>query len=360
MFKKIWFQFWRKWPLVVKFTLAITFAVFTTVISVSGLSIYREQVVVQEALEARAAVLLDSLEMTIFPVLSSSELGEYQEWTSRLTEAADVLGVRYYDATGKPLLDYGFSDSAPSESSEELIQSLFDQGTLFFAWEADRLIAGRAIYESDKPAGAISLEFARAPLLAKAASIRYQGALIALVTIGIGFLLAWLLSRSINEPLHNLVEATRHIGRGNLSHHIEINTQDELAELASAFNEMTLELQQTIARKSAILEAAPIGIMSFDLEGGIVEWNPTLRKMVGHQPGDPLPQSILDLIPLPETILQKLSEPGSEAESNPFAAQNVETVLPQEDGRELPVEVAIRRVPGNMPKPAGEAPSGRG
>ena len=348
MLKELWFQFWRKWPLVVKFTLAITFAVGTTVICVTGLSIYREQVVVKEALEARAAVLLDSLEMTIFPVLSDSELGEYQEWTTRLTEASDVLGVRYYDATGKPLLDFGFSVAPPSESSERLIRSLFEQGTLFFAWEADRLIAGRAIYESDKPAGAISLELARAPLLAKAASIRYQGALIALITIGIGFLLAWLLSRSINEPLHELVEATRLIGRGNLSHHIEINTQDELAELAAAFNDMTLELQQTIARKSVILESAPIGIMSFDLGGRIVEWNPALRRMVGHRPDDPLPASVLDLIPLLETILQSLVEPHADQGANTFAARNIETVLPQEDGHELPIEIVIRRVPGKV------------
>ncbi len=224
--------------MVVKFTLAITFAVFTTVISVSGLSIYREQVVIQEEMELRAAILLDSLEMTVYPVLSDSQLGDYQELTDRLTESPEVLGVRYYDGMGNPVLEYGFDIADPSTASDDLIRTLFARGTLFFAWQPDRLIAGRAIYDAGQPIGAISLEMARAPLLAKAASIRYQGALIALIVIGVGVLLAWLLSRSINEPLHELLEATRHIGRGNLSHHIEINTQDELAELATAFNEM--------------------------------------------------------------------------------------------------------------------------
>jgi diguanylate cyclase (GGDEF)-like protein/PAS domain S-box-containing protein len=349
MFNKFWFQFWQKWPLVVKFTVAISFAVFTTVLSVSGLSIYREQVVVQEALEARAATLLDSLEMTIFPVLSYSHLGEYQELTDRLTEASDVLGIRYYDAVGNVLLDFGLSTLEPFESTDELVRTLYNQGTLFFASQPDRLVAGRTVSDGGETVGAITIELARAPLLAKAATIQYQGALIALIIIGVGFLLAWLLSRSINEPLHELVQATRHIGRGNLEHHIEINTQDELAELAQAFNEMTLKLQQTIARKGAILEAAPVGILSFDLQGRIVEWNPTLRRMVGLQDTDPANQSLLDLILLPVSILQSLSEAGLDEAPATFSTHNIETILSQEDGQELPVEVAIRRVPGNLP-----------
>lgn len=49
----------------------------------------------------------------------------------------------------------------------------------------------------------------------------------------------------IANPLEKLVEGTRQVGRGNLSHRIELGSHDELAELAHAMNDMTARFQET-------------------------------------------------------------------------------------------------------------------
>lgn len=69
------------------------------------------------------------------------------------------------------------------------------------------------------------------------------------------------LARSITVPLVKLKEATKYIGRGDLVNKIEINTGDEIEQLADNFNLMTSDLKvyinrlsESISREKAIEE----------------------------------------------------------------------------------------------------------
>lgn len=59
---------------------------------------------------------------------------------------------------------------------------------------------------------------------------------------------AWMVARDIVAPLRRLVEATRHVARGDLEVRVVTRERDELGELARAFNEMTAALAQTTSR----------------------------------------------------------------------------------------------------------------
>jgi signal transduction histidine kinase/CheY-like chemotaxis protein len=63
--------------------------------------------------------------------------------------------------------------------------------------------------------------------------------------IAMGILLTVLLVRIIADPVHQLVEATRRIARGDLDVLLRVESQDEIGELASSFNQMTLKLQRS-------------------------------------------------------------------------------------------------------------------
>ena len=49
-------------------------------------------------------------------------------------------------------------------------------------------------------------------------------------------------TRRITKPLNKLTEGTKIIGKGNLKHRINIESKDEIGELAAAFNKMTCDL----------------------------------------------------------------------------------------------------------------------
>jgi signal transduction histidine kinase len=59
----------------------------------------------------------------------------------------------------------------------------------------------------------------------------------------IGIIGATWLARRITTPLQKLVEGTKHISRGDFSLQIDIDSQDEVGNLARSFNEMSRQLQ---------------------------------------------------------------------------------------------------------------------
>lgn len=58
------------------------------------------------------------------------------------------------------------------------------------------------------------------------------------------WLLYYYLRKHITKPINQLHEGADIIAKGNLSHRLDINTGDELEELAGAFNQMTVSLQE--------------------------------------------------------------------------------------------------------------------
>jgi signal transduction histidine kinase len=68
----------------------------------------------------------------------------------------------------------------------------------------------------------------------------------ALATTGIALVLGILLSRTLTSPIRELTLATHAVSEGDLSQQVSVRSQDELGELAMAFNKMSSELARSI------------------------------------------------------------------------------------------------------------------
>jgi two-component system OmpR family sensor kinase len=73
------------------------------------------------------------------------------------------------------------------------------------------------------------------------------------VAVAAAALVAWLLSARLTAPLGRLVEAARRVGAGDLSTRVEVQGDDEVAEVAAAFNEMAAGLEHAQAEQRAFL-----------------------------------------------------------------------------------------------------------
>jgi two-component system sensor histidine kinase BaeS len=62
----------------------------------------------------------------------------------------------------------------------------------------------------------------------------------------ISLLLGVLLARTITHPIRELTEATRALAEGDLHQEVSVRTRDELGELASSFNQMSVDLARSI------------------------------------------------------------------------------------------------------------------
>jgi signal transduction histidine kinase/HAMP domain-containing protein len=81
-----------------------------------------------------------------------------------------------------------------------------------------------------------------APIVALRDTILGIGVGVALIVALLGALVA----RTITRPLDRLVKGAEEIGQGNLEYRIEVRAKDEIGQLATAFNEMTVNLRQSL------------------------------------------------------------------------------------------------------------------
>ncbi len=65
------------------------------------------------------------------------------------------------------------------------------------------------------------------------------------ILLGLLVLLALAVSKRFVQPIHLLHEGTELIGKGNLSHRLQIRTHDEIEQLADEFNRMAANLQDS-------------------------------------------------------------------------------------------------------------------
>ncbi len=64
------------------------------------------------------------------------------------------------------------------------------------------------------------------------------------IAIIVGLLGSILFARTMTKPISVLAEATRVVGKGELTHRISLNRSDEIGQLAHSFNDMTIKLQE--------------------------------------------------------------------------------------------------------------------
>jgi len=103
------------------------------------------------------------------------------------------------------------------------------------------------------------------------------------------------LARTISEPVRALAKAAQRVGQGDLQVQLPDMGEDELAFLAAAFNSMTRDLRvgrealeaqsESIERQRAylgqLLEALPVGVMSWQADGRLRTFNPAARRWFG-------------------------------------------------------------------------------
>jgi len=106
-----------------------------------------------------------------------------------------------------------------------------------------------------------------------------------IISIAFGFLL----SKTIISPISSLTQKAQRITSGDFGDTIEVNSSDEIGQLTKTFNDMAVELNQTLGeikgerdKVETILRHMADGIMAFDNHGKIIHINPAAKKILGY------------------------------------------------------------------------------
>ena len=98
-----------------------------------------------------------------------------------------------------------------------------------------------------------------------------------LVTISLGYLIA----SSITEPIRDVTRKAEEMAMGNFEQIVEVKSNDEIGQLASMFNYLTLKLKDTLhemdlerSKLDTIFNYMAEGVVAIDTEGYIIHANP--------------------------------------------------------------------------------------
>lgn len=112
-----------------------------------------------------------------------------------------------------------------------------------------------------------------------------KATLLALViTVFLGFLIA----SSITEPIRDVTIKAEKMARGDFDQFVEVKSDDEIGQLASMFNYLTLKLKETIqemdlerSKLDTIFRYMADGVIAVDMDGYIIHANPIAANILG-------------------------------------------------------------------------------
>jgi nitrogen fixation/metabolism regulation signal transduction histidine kinase len=221
------------------------------------------QEVQREAVDAQTRNLLDTASLMAVVLAPESDV-EKQQTLDRLIASGQLSAVEIFDSSGRIVAQSrGKLSAAEVKELESLLQQAHGlKGT------DDRLADGKNLdavvvpISDNQQLVVVPLQRASRDLgdtirgsqgeyqklVARQRRVRSLGlSTLGLMTLMLLFVSSWVaiyLARGIATPIKALAEASNEIARGNLSHRVTTIAEDELALLASSFNQMTAQLEE--------------------------------------------------------------------------------------------------------------------
>jgi PAS domain S-box-containing protein len=269
-----------------------------------------------------------------------------QQVLAALTAETDVLAAGLYDARGKLFAGY-----RAQGHREELPATAAPDGYRF-------VDSGLMGLEPVRQAGGtprLGTLYLRADLRALHAQLILYSVIAAAMT-GLAFLVAYLLSRilqqQISGPVQSLARAARTVcEERDYSVRAPQLAADELGSLTQAFNRMLeqIQLQDRGLRESenrlrAVLDSSPNAVIVLDCNGVVEDWNPRAEGMFGWSRAEALGRELAELVipqPLRQAHRQGLRR-FLESGASRLLHRLVELAALRRDGTEFPVELFVR------------------
>ena len=114
--------------------------------------------------------------------------------------------------------------------------------------------------------------------------------------LAIGLLGSWAVTKFVVTGLENLLEATKQLRSGNLAYRATVGTEEEIGQLAQAFNAMGAQLEETVKNQeqeiaSKVAEVKGItdaigksqAVIEFQLDGTVLTANENFLQTLGYR-----------------------------------------------------------------------------
>lgn len=169
----------------------------------------------------------------------------------------------------------------------------------------------------------------------------------------VGFVASYALARDITVPLRKLNLAAQAVASGNYNYQVPIMTDDEVGQLAGAFNQMSKSLAENqVLRKKLFADIAhelktPLTIIQGNLEGildGVIEANPDQFKSLLEETVH-LNRIITDLRDLSLAEAGQLPLEKTPTDINSLISRSVQMLQPLAEAKQIALRQRLETVP---------------
>ncbi len=167
--------------------------------------------------------------------LLAFDLAELRQQASEALRQSDVIYVRIVDNGGRILVETGDASALARTFRTDPDYAGVNDGVLDTA---------TPVVVDGTPYGRIELGFSVAKIAAARRDILFQGLLIGVVLLAVSALLAQLHGNYLMRAVNHLKQGAAAVAAGELGHQIPAPGNDELSEVAQAFNSMSRRLAE--------------------------------------------------------------------------------------------------------------------
>lgn len=134
-----------------------------------------------------------------------------------------------------------------------------------------------------------------------------------LIAAVLGAVVALVISRAITRPIEEMRKQALQVANGDYSGHVRVYAQDELGQLAEAFNTLSVRIERTQEisdserrRLDNVLTHMTDGVIATDRHGNITIINETALDFLGKTEKDVIGKPITNLLGLKDVTIQDL------------------------------------------------------
>ncbi|NWG87634.1 MAG: response regulator [Hydrogenophilaceae bacterium] len=220
------------------------------------------------------------------------------------------------------------------------------------AWFTGLLNVEMAPYQSVISLGGITyaellIEPSLAVIVENAWQVSRQVAIASLVLLSVLIFLLGLILRQGLKPLTALAQTVKRFGDGELSERVAVAGPPEIASTAEAFNQMAASIEELLAkvriseqtnrRLALVVEQSDDAILTLDLGGHVLSWNPGAERLYGYPAQEIMGRSVGFL--LPESRQPELAQ-WLDRVRHAIAGTRFETQVLTRDARLLDVSIS--------------------
>lgn len=161
------------------------------------------------------------------------------------------------------------------------------------------LIYQREIFNDEMEIiGSVSVGYDLSHIFSEINSYKYILYILSFVIVLITcIILLYLINLVVHKPLKKLLLSVNNISKGDIDQKVEIDSDDEIGNLADNFNLMTSRLKSSINTINCIIESMPSALISIDKEYKVLQWNEMAYKITNIPRKTADNKYIFDLLP---------------------------------------------------------------